>query len=46
MQMMPSGELLYGGSNGRFADQPGLETGKGFVAWGEQAVVLEEAAQM
>ena len=50
--MMPGGELFDGGSNGRLADrvefggQPGLETREGFIAFREQTVVLEQAAQM
>ena len=50
--MMPGGELVDGGSNGRLADrvefggQLGLETRKAFIAVREQTVVLEEAAKM
>jgi hypothetical protein len=50
--MMPGGELVDGGSNGRLADrielgvQPALETRKAFIPVREQTVVLEKAAQM
>jgi hypothetical protein len=49
---MPGGELFDGSAHGRLGDgiefggQPGFEAGQGFVTLGEQAVVLEQAAQV
>jgi hypothetical protein len=50
--MMPGSELFDGRSNGWLADrvefggQPELETSEGYIAFREQTVVLEQAAQM
>ena len=49
---MPGGELFDRSAHGRLGDgvefggQPGFETGQGFIALGEQPVVLEQAAQV
>jgi hypothetical protein len=49
---MPGGELFDGGSDNRCRDgiefgcKPGLEAREVFIAWGQNTVVLEQAAQV